>query len=191
VLVVVAIALFNLLAPPIFETSPDVRFVPAVDLLEDALSIALLASPIFVAYLIARRVRPSWGGLRLWTKILYVGALVVVQSGVVIAGEMAIFSSRGGLRLFDPVYSSSAFSLDGRTAHVYTTGGLRCGYDVFVSGPFSLTGRRVLAVSRSTCVEPRPRLQWHPDGSVRLVDAANKPLESQPSPVFSLFGGGC
>ena len=70
-------------------------------------------------------------------------------------------------------------------------GGLKCGYDVFVSGPFSLTATRALTLSRATCLEPTPRVQWNANGSVGLVDGENEALESQSSPSFSFWGGGC
>lgn len=189
-LVVVAIAAFNALGPALLETAGDVRMIPAVDQMQSALSLALLASPILLVVLIVRRVRPSWGGMRRWTKLVYVASLLVLQSGVVVAAEAAIFTDRGGLHLFGPSHLRSTLSPDLRTAHVYSPGGLRCGYDVFVSGPFSLTGKRVYEISRSTCLEPTPRVRWNPDGTVVLVDAAGQPLQSQPSPSFS-FGGGC
>lgn len=191
-LVVLAIALFSAIAPSLFGTSGTVRFIPSVDWVQDALALALPASLLVLLFLIARRVRPSWGGLRLRGKILYVAIALLVQGAVVVAGEVAIFASRGGLHLFEPSHLTSRWLPDGRTAHVYTRGGLQCGYDVFVSAPLSLTATRSFEISRSTCAEPRPRVRSNPDGSLDLVDAADRPLESQPSPSFS-FGlhGGC
>ena len=190
-LAVVAVVLFNAVAPAVFGTSSDVRLIPSVDSLEDALFFTLPLSLVALIVLVVRRVRPSWGGMGLQSKIPYVVGLLVAQSIVVLAGAAAIWTSRGGLHLFEPTHLTSRWLPDGRTAHVYTVGGLRCGYDVFVSGPLALTASKTSAISRSTCLEPTPHVQLNPDGSVVLVDAANKPLESQPSPSFSLFFGGC
>lgn len=191
-LVVTAVAVFDAVGPPLFGTSGAVRFIPSVEWTQDALALALPLSLVALLVLIARRVRPSWGGLPLRGKVLYVFAALVVQAAVVLAGEAAIFFSRGGLDLFGPSHLTSRWLPDGRTAHVYTRGGLRCGYDVFVSGPLALTATRAFEIPRSTCREPVPRVRANPDGSLDLVDANDQPLEPQTSPSFSFgFGGGC
>jgi hypothetical protein len=123
-------------------------------------------------------------------KVLYVSSLIAAQLAVIVAAEAVIFTSRGGLHLFEPTHLSSRWLPDGRTAHLYTRGGLRCGYEVFVSAPLSFTATRAFGVSRATCREPTPRIHVNPDGSLDLVDAADKPLEDEPSHGFS-FGGGC
>lgn len=189
-LAVTLVAVFDAIGPPLFGTSGTVRFIPSVDSMQDAVALALPLTLVALLVLIARRVRPSWGGLRLRGKVLYVLAALVAQAAVVVAGEAAIFFSRGGLDLFGPSHLTSRWLPDGRTAHVYTRGGLRCGYDVFVSGPLALTATRAFEVSRSTCPEPVPRVRANPDGSLDLVDASGRPLEPQASPSFS-FGGGC
>lgn len=189
-LVVTSIAVFHAIGPPLFGTSGAVRFIPSLERTQDALALALPFSLVGLLVLISRRVRPSWGGLRLSGKLLYVVSALLVQAGVVAAGEAAIFVSRGGLDLFGPSHLTSRLLPDGRTAHVYTRGGLRCGYDVFVSGPLALTATRGFEISRSTCLEPIPRVRSNPDGSLDLVDANDQPLESQPGSGFS-FGGGC
>ena len=189
-LVVTSVAVFDAIGPPLFGTSGTKRFIPSVDWTQSALALALPLSLVGLLVLIARRVRPSWGGLRLRGKVLYVVSALLVQAAVVFAGEAAIFFSRGGLDLFGPSHLTSRWLPDGRTAHVYTRGGLRCGYDVFVSGPLALTATRAFEISRSTCLEPVPRVRANPDGSLDLVDANDEPLEQQASPSFS-FGGGC
>jgi len=191
-IVVASIAAFNAIGPTLFDTSAAVRFIPSVDWTQDALALALPLSLVALLVLIARRVRPSWGGLRLRGKVLYVASALVVQAAVVVAGEAGVFFSRGGLHLFEPSHVTSRWLPDGRTAHVYTRGGLRCGYDVFVSGPLSLTATRAFEISRSTCLEPTPRVRANPDGTLDLVGPDDRPLEPQSSPSFS-FGrlGGC
>jgi hypothetical protein len=189
-LVVTSVAVFDAIGPAVFRTSGAVRFIPSVDWTQDGLALALPLSLIGLLVLIARRVRPSWGGLRFRGKVLYVVTALLVQAAVVVAGEAAMFYSRGGLHLFGPSHLTSRWLPDGRTAHVYTRGGLQCGYDVFVSGPLALTATHAFELSRSTCLEPVPRVRANPDGSLDLVDASDKPLESQASPSFS-FGGGC
>jgi len=188
---VVSVVVFNAIAPPLFGTSGTVRFIPSVDGTEDALALAMPASLALLLFLVARRVRPSWGGLRLGGKVLYVASLLVVQSVVVLTGEASVFFSRGGLDLFGPSHLTSRWLPDGRTAHVYTRGGLQCGYDVFVSGPLSLTAARSFEISRASCLEPVPRVRSNPDGTLELVGADDRPLESQPSPSFSFGRGGC
>ncbi len=189
-LAVTLVAVFDAIGPPLFGTSGTVRFIPSVDSMQDAVALALPLTLVALLVLITRRVRPSWGGLGLRGKVLYVLAALVAQAAVVVAGEAAIFFSRGGLDLFGPSHLTSRWLPDGRTAHVYTRGGLRCGYDVFVSAPLALTATRAFEVSRSTCLEPVPRVRANPDGSLDLVDANDRPLEPQASPGFS-FGGGC
>jgi hypothetical protein len=192
VAVVVAVAAFDALAPALLGASADVRLIPSVDHLEDGLALALPLSLVGLLFLIARRVRPSWGGLRRRGKIAYVATALVLQAAVVLGGEAAIFFSRGGLHLFGPSHLTSRWLPDGRTAHVYTRGGLQCGYDVFVSAPLSLTAKRAFQVSRATCLEPTPHIRDNPDGTLDLLGADEQPLEPQASPSFS-FGrmGGC
>lgn len=188
---VTAIALFNALAPELFGTSGTVRFIPSVDYSQDALMLAMPLSLVALLFLVARRVRPSWGGLRLRAKIFYVATALVLQAAAVLAGEAAVFFSRGGLHLFEPSHLTSRWLPDGRTAHVYTRGGLRCGYDVFVSGPLSLTATRSFEIPRTTCLEPTPHVRANPDGTLDLVDRDDRPLEPQSSPGFSFLRGGC
>jgi hypothetical protein len=190
-LVAGAIAVFNALAPSLFGTSGAVRLIPSVDWIQNALSLAMPLALVALVVLVARRVRPSWGGLRLRGKLLYVTSILVVQAGVVVAAEAAVFFSRGGLHLFEPSHLSSTWLPDGRTAHVYTRGGLRCGYDVFVSGPLSLTATHAFEISRATCLEPTPRVRANPDGTLDLVDPSDQPLEPQSSPGFSFGHHGC
>ncbi len=190
--VVTSVAVFDAIGPPLFGTSGTVRFIPSVGWTQDALALALPLSLVALVVLIARRVRPSWGGLRLRGKVLYVFAALVLQAAVVLAGETAIFFSRGGLDLFGPSHLISRWLPDGRTAHVYTRGGLQCGFDVFVSGPLALTATRAFEISRSSCLEAVPRVRANPDGSLDLVDGNDQPLEPQASPSFSFgLGGGC
>ena len=176
---VAAIALFNALAPEVFGTSDAVRLIPSVDYSQDAVALAMPLSLVVLLFLIARRVRPSWGGLRPRGKILYVAAALLLQAAAVLAGEAAVFFSRGGLHLFEPSHLTSRWLPDGRTAHVYTRGGLQCGYDVLVSGPLSLTATRSFEISRSTCLEPTPRVRAHPDGTLNLVDRDDRPASSR------------
>lgn len=190
-LAVTATVAFNAIAPSLFGTSGTVRLIPSVDGFENALQVALPLSLVLLVALIVRRVLPSWGGLRLRGKVLYVVGALLAQAAVVVAGEAAVFCSRGGFHLFEPSHLTSRWLPDGRTAHVYTRGGLQCGYDVFVSGPLSLTATRAFEISRGTCLEPTPRVRANPDGTVDLVDASSRALEPQSSPGFSLFGGGC
>lgn len=186
------VSVFACLAPPIFgtSTSGDLRFIPAVDTIENIVALLLPASLVLLVALIARRVRPSWRGLRSRTRVLYVTALLALQSAIVVAGEAAIFFSRGGLHLFEPTHLSSRWLPDGRTAHLYTRPGFSCGYDVFVSAPLSFTAQHAFQISRASCLEPQPHIRSNPDGTLDLVDDGDQPLESQPSPSFS-FGGGC
>jgi hypothetical protein len=188
-LVGVSVAFFQAIAPALLGTSDRVRLIPSIGMLEDALMLALPLTLVVLVVLVVRRVRPSWGGLRMRARLLYVTALLLAQSGVVVAAEAGIFSSRGGLRLFGPSHLASTWLPDGRTAHVYTRAGLACGYEVFVSSPLSLTATSRLELSRATCMEPRPTVHANPDGTIELRDSAGHPLEAQPSPTFSFFHG--
>jgi hypothetical protein len=187
VVVVAAVAAWSALAPSLFLTSPGVRFVPSVDTFQDVLAIALPASVLVLLALVVQRVRPSWGGLRLRGKVAYVALVLAAQMALVVAGEAAMFFSRGGLQLFGPSHLTSRWLPDGRTAHVYTRGGLQCGYDVLVSEPLAFTATRSFTISRSTCLEPTPSVRANPDGTLDLVGPDDKPLEPQASPSFS-FG---
>jgi hypothetical protein len=191
VLAGLAVVAFNAIAPSLFGVSGVVRFIPSVEWGQSALALAMPLSLVALVVSIARRVRPSWGGLRLRGKLLYVTSVLVVQAAVVVGAEAAVFFSRGGLHLFGPSHLSSTWLPDGRTAHVYTPGGLRCGYEVFVSGPLSLTATRAFEVSRATCLEPTPRVRANPDGTLDLVDNGDRPLEPQASPGFSFGHFGC
>jgi hypothetical protein len=188
-LLVAPILLFNAVSAPLLDSPREVRFVPMVDHVEDALALAIVGSLLVLVALIAQRVAPSWRGVRLRSKVVYVGALLVAQTTVVLAAETAVFFSRGGLHLFEGTLKSSAVAPDGRTAHVYG-GGASCAYEVFVAEPNALLMKRSLFVARKSCDEAIPRVRWNADRTVDLVDAAGTKLESESR--GSLFGiGGC
>lgn len=184
--------LFNVfVAGPVFGVGGSVRFVPWLETIQDVVAVLLVATLAVVVHRIARRVRPSWGALRLPTKVLYVASLLVVQSALVAGGELALLQSRGGFRLFEPGYRSSSSAPDLRSAHVYE-GGFGCDYDVYVAKPFSPIMSRALHISRNQCVLPTPHVKWEKDGSVQLVDRDEKPVEAQSSgSSWGFWGGGC
>ena len=182
--------LFNLvLAGPVFGVPKDVRFLPSLEVIQDVIAVLMLGSIAVLVHRIVRRVRPTWIGLRLHTKVLYVAGLLVVQSALVLGAELALFQSRGGLKLFEPTYRTSTTLPDSRTAHLYA-GGFGCNYDVYVAAPFSPTMKHTLHVSRESCGEPTPRMHAKEDGSVELIDRDGKPVENNAKPWFFL-GGGC
>ncbi len=156
------------LAPPLFGTSDDVRFIPAVDVVGNCLTMAPVASLLVLAFALVRRVRPSWGGMGTWSKIGYVTALLVVHCTIIAATEVLVVASQGGLHLFGPSHVFSVRSANGRFVHVYTRG-LACGYEVFVSEPLALTQRRLMTIPRSSCSEPPPRVRATADGTFDLV----------------------
>ena len=189
-LLVAPVVLLHLVVAPAFPLHGDTGFVPIFDQLENVVMLLLPASLLLVVFLVARRVAPSWRGMRLRTKVLYVGAVLLLQAVVAIAGEATIFFARGGLHLFEPTWKSSTFGPEGQSAHVYREG-FGCGYDVYVSEPFAITMKRKLHVGRKSCEEPLPSVRWNDSGSIDLVDRAGKPLESETSGSFFLWGGGC
>lgn len=190
-LTIAPLVLFNAWIVPTFLLGEhDGPFIPTFDFIQDGLALLALASPLVLTAFIVRRVRPSWRGLRLRTKILYVTALIMAQSAIVVAAEYALFESRGGLHLFAPILKATISASDGRTAFIYDRG-LGCGYTVYVAQPYSLIMRPATSVSRSSCQEPLPSVQWKTDGSVGLVDSTGATLESQPSSWGFSWGGGC
>jgi len=189
-LLVAPVALFHLVGAPLFPLRGDTGFVPAFEHLENAVMLLLPASLLLLVFLVVRRVAPSWRGMRLHTKVLYVGAVLLLQSLVAIGGEATVFFARGGLHLFEPTWKSSTFGPSGKSAHVYREG-FGCGYDVYVSEPLAITMKHQLHVGRKSCDEPLPRVRWNASGAVDLVDRDGKPLESQASSPLLLWGGGC
>lgn len=189
-LLVAPVVLFQLLVAPAFRLPGDASFVPMVDHLQNVVTLLVPASLLMLLFLVVRRVAPSWLGMRLRTKVLYVGGMLLVQSVVTLAGEATIFFARGGLHLFEPTWKSSTFGPQGKSAHVYREG-LGCGYDVYVSEPFAITMKRKLHVSRKSCDEPLPAVRWNDSGSIDLVDRDGKPLESETTGSFFMWGGGC
>lgn len=187
-LVVAPVIVFHLVASA-FPLHGDVGFVPIFDHLQDTVMLLLPASLVVLLVVLVRRVAPSWLGMRLRTKVLYVAALLLVQSAIAIAGEATIFFVRGGLHLFEPTWKSSTFGPDGTSAHVYREG-FGCGYDVYVSQPLAITMKRELHVGRRSCDEPLPTVRWNANGTIDLVDRDGKALESQAAPAWS-WGGGC
>jgi hypothetical protein len=175
---------------PAYHLPAETAFVPFFDHAQDGIMILLPASLMLLVVALVRRVAPSWQGLRLRTKVLYVTGLFVVQAFVTFAGEATVFFVRGGLHLFEPTWKSSTYGPKGDSAHVYREG-FGCGYDVYVSEPFALTMKRQLHVGRKSCDEPLPSVRWNPSGSIDLVDRDGKPLESESSGSFLFFGGGC
>ena len=188
-LFVAPIVLLHLVIAPAFPLQGDSAFVPIFEQLENAAMLLLPASLLVLVFLVTRRVAPSWRGMRLRTKMMYVLGLLVVQSVVAMAGEVTIFFARGGLHLFEPKWESSTFGPNGKSAHVYREG-FGCGYDVYVSEPLAITMKKQLHVGRKSCDEPLPKVRWNPNGTVDLVDRDGVPLESQATPIFS-WGGGC
>ncbi len=180
---------FNLyLAAPVFRVPADGRFTPQLESIQDLIALLIVLSFGVLVHRIVRRVRPSWGGLRLHTKVVYVAALLVAQSAVVLGAELALFQSRGGLKLFEPTYRTSTRMPDGTTAHLYASG---CDYDVYVAEPFSPKMHRRLSISRSTCNGHAPRVHLKDDRGLELLGRDGKPLESD-SKGWGWFGiGGC
>jgi hypothetical protein len=189
-LFVAPIVVLHLVVAPAFPLQGDTGFVPIFEQLENAAMLLLPASLLLLLFLVARRVAPSWRGMRLPTKVLYVVALLLVQSAVAVAGEATIFFARGGLHLFEPTWKSSTFGPNGKSAHVYREG-FGCGYDVYVSEPLAITMKRQLHVGRKSCEEPLPTVRWNPSGTIDLVDRTGKPLESEATSSFLGWGGGC
>ena len=189
VVVVAPVLLFHVLAASAFPLRGNVGFVPFFDHLQDAVMLLLPASLLLVLFHVVRRVAPSWRGMRLHVKVLYVAAVLLVQSAIAIAGEATIFFARGGLHLFEPTWKSSAFGPGGKSAHLYREG-FGCGYDVYVSEPLAMTMKHRLHVGRRSCEEPLPTVRWNASGTIDLVDRDGKPLESEATPTWS-WGGGC
>jgi hypothetical protein len=190
--VLVPPALFAWAAPGLLHTSREVRLVPAVEIAQDILAIVGLGSFALLGVLMARRFSRARGGVSRGRRIGYVAALLAVQSLAVLAGEAILFSSRGGLRLFEPKLVGTSQARDGRTAYLYRDCFFGCTYDVYVGAPWSLTATRALSVSRRSSSEPLPRLDWS-HGTPRLLDSRGQPLERQSQTIgFPLFGaGGC
>ena len=184
--------LFNvLLAEPLFHVSRELRFRPGLESIQDVLAVLLVASLPIMIHRIVRRVRPEWGGLRRRTRIVYVAALVLAQTSALLGAELALMESRGGFPFFEPHLRTTASASDARTAYLFA-GGLFCHYEVFVADPYALTMHRKLSISRTSCQEATPRVQWNDDGTIGLVDSAGKPVESQTGTWgWWWLGGGC
>lgn len=177
--------LFNVVVPLVMPNGAS--FVPTFDFVQDAIGVTMLASAIVV-------VACAWRHrLTLPKKIAYVLALVVVQLGVTAGAEGALLVSRGGLHMFEPSLASTTFAPDGRAAFVYRDDFLTCRYEVKSAEAWSLAMRPALSVSRASCNEPLPTVDFRPDGSVDLLGADGKHLEPQtsPNPLAGLFWHGC
>ena len=189
VALVATVALFNALAS-VYPSAPDTRFIPIFDQLQDVAMLLVPGSLLLLIVTLVRRVVPSWAGMRGRFKVLYVASILLVQVMVAIGAIVAVIMLRGGIRLFEPTWKASFPGPDGRTAHLYREG-FGCGYEVYVSDAFAWTARKQSHVGRRSCEEPLPAVRWNPSGAVDLVDRDGKPLESQASPPFLLWGGGC
>jgi hypothetical protein len=191
-LLVIPPLVFNMLvAEPVFGISKELRFRPGLEAIQDVLAWAIVLSLPLLVHRIVTRVRPVWTGLKAHTKVVYVVSLVLAQTVLLLGSELALMESRGGLPLWEPHWrSTSAAPADSRTAYLFA-GGFGCSYDVFVAEPNSLLMKRKLTISRNSCQEPTPRVDWKDDGTVSLVDASGKPVEQQSSSWGFLWGGGC
>jgi len=181
------VVLFVVAGPRLFDTSAEVRFVPAVERGETFLELALFASVVWLAIALARRVGLVHRRRMIGRAVL----LTFAQLGLVLSAEVAIFYSHGGFRLFEPHLVRSSTAPDGRVAHVYANGFFGCDYEVYVASPFALTMRRSLKLTRETCSEPAPRVMWEADGSPQLVDEHGARLEPQQLRPWSLVPSGC
>ncbi len=189
VALVVAVALFNVLAPA-YPSGADTRLVPLFDQLQDVAMLLVPGSFLLLLFTLVRRVVLSWAGMRGRMKVLYVASILVVQLMVAAGGLVAVVMLRGGIHLFEPTWKASFSGPGGRTAHLYREG-FGCGYEVYVSDAFAFTAKKQSHVGRRSCEEPLPSVRWNPSGAIDLVDRDGKPLESQASPPFLLWGGGC
>jgi hypothetical protein len=172
------------------RASDSGRWIPAIDRAQDALEVGLLLGLPWMFWLIFQLVRPRWQHFGAMRKIAYVTGMATAQLLVLAGLAGALLMSRGGIPLFEPRYESTFRGPEGKTAYLYR-GGLFCSVQVFTSKPYGLTMQGATSVSRKTCNEPKPKIVWKPDGSVMVVDAQGKPLESQDS-LFNFFlGGGC
>ena len=187
---VVPVVLFNCLLLPSYRLPGETSLIPLFDHLQNGAMLLVPASLLLLLFVLVRRVAPSWRGLRLRTKALYVAGLLVVQALVASGGLATMFFARGGLHLFEPTWESSTFGPKGESAHIYREG-FGCGYDVYVSEPFAVTMKHQLHVGRKSCDEPLPSVRWNPSGSIDLVDRAGKPLESESTTSLFGWGGGC
>jgi len=189
VVLVAAVAAFNVLAPA-YPSGADTRIIPLFDNLQDVAMLVVPGSLLLLVFTLVRRVVPSWAGMRGRMKVLYVASMVVVQVIVGAGAEAAVVMLRGGIHLFEPTWKASFPGPGGRTAHLYREG-FGCGYEVYVSDAFAFTAKKQSHVGRRSCEEPLPTVRWNPSGAVDLLDRDGKPLESQASPPFLLWGGGC
>jgi hypothetical protein len=168
------------------------RLIPAVEISQDVFgACAALASLGVLVAVLARRVVPSWQGMRRLVKVLYVALLVLAQMIVVVGAETGLFVSRGGLRLFEPTFVRSSNAPDGRVAYLYAGGLLGCALVVYVAPPYGLTMSPAAHIERNSCSQPEARVRWSRDGKPELVGPDGAQLESETLRGF-LFGmGGC
>jgi len=188
-LVTPAVVFDVLVAPQWLAGSPERRFIPELDVVQNAIAALAASSLVLVLVLVAKRVAPSWGGLRIRTRILYVVGVLACQLVVVAGAETALLLARGGIRLFEPTLQRTETAADGRRAYVYR-GGLGCSSVVYVAPRYSLTMTRVLDLEGTGCSGAPPHVRWKDDGGIELVDGAGAPVRSHPFPLFN-WGGGC
>lgn len=193
-LLALPISIANLvLQPDGGSSSREVRLAPWVDTFEVVVGFVVLGTFLVVVAEVVRRVAPQWAGISTPAKVLYVVALMLVQSIFIVGGEAALFQSHGGLELFGPQLQSSEPGPNGKTAYVFGSGLFSCGHDLFVAdGPLSPTMHRVQTLA-GHCKkdEGTPNVQWQSDGTARLVDDQGAPLVDQPGKPFFFGWGGC
>jgi hypothetical protein len=182
---------FNLWVSPALTASGE-RLIPAINTCGGVFACLALVSFVVLAVVLRKRVLPGWQGMGRWSKVVYIALLFLAQAAFVLAGEVALFASSGGLHLFEPQLVSSTPAGDGRVAYLYEDGFLGCTYDVFVAAPYALTMHPVGRVTRHACEGVRPHIAWGEDRAPHIVGPDGTTLESQSLPDLSFLGGsGC
>jgi hypothetical protein len=191
VAVFVPLIAFHLWIVPRLESGGE-KLIPYVGTAEEVvvLGAAALAIGVLVAVLV-RRVRPSWRGMPVWLRSIYVAAVFALETAVFLGAAVGLCVSQGGLKLFEPTFVRAAAAPDGRVAYLYEGGLLSCSYDIYVAPRYGLSMALERRIERNVC-DARPRVRWARDGAPELVGRDGLQLQSEPIKGFPLFGlGGC
>jgi len=154
------------------------RWVPAMDRIQTAAMVLVLASVGLVALLLARRA----GSLREVPSALDAG-----QALVLVAGTGLLVASCEGVclaaRAFEPTREASVDGPGGRTAHLYAGGFWSCNYVVYVAEPGAMTMAEVTMIERERC-DGDYTVRWNDDGTLTIVDARGHAVADQPNSLF-------
>ncbi len=170
VVLTLPVVLFNIIVGSGTSAS---RLVPWVESAESALAAGLPLTFLVLVVSIWRIVRPSWAGLSIFQKIVYVSSTLFAQLIGVVIAETMLFVTHGDFLSATRLLATSTWPGDGRTAYVYESCFLDCTTNLYIAQRHALTMKRIHEVpQRSAADVQNITIEWRDDGTFVLVTPA-------------------